>query len=60
MPDLDRVKDQAQRDLWDVINGMALRRKATPLDLRAWLTTLDRVRMHLHEAARDAEHTAES
>jgi hypothetical protein len=60
MKKLDQARDQAQRELWDVINRMSLRRQTTAGDLRAWVSTIDHVRMKLSEAARDAEHTEES
>jgi hypothetical protein len=55
MKKLDQARDQAQRELWDVINRMSLRRQTTVGDLRAWAESLERVRKRLAEVARAEE-----
>lgn len=58
MTKLDQTRDQAQRELWDVVNRMSLRRQTTVGDLRAWAESLERVRRRLVDVAR-AEEAAE-
>ena len=55
MTKLDQTRDQAQRELWDVVNRMSLRRQTTVEDLRAWAESLERVRRRLTDVARAEE-----
>lgn len=48
----DAARDRAQRQLWDVVNQMSLRRRTGLIDLEAWLAQIDHARMQLAEAAR--------
>jgi hypothetical protein len=50
----DRARDQAQRELWDVINRMSLRRQTKALDLESWASALEQTRTRLLVAAQKA------
>lgn len=51
---VDRARDQALRETWDLLNAISYRIKPRALDLESWVEKLDHIRMNLAEAAREA------
>ena len=47
----DQARDRTQRQLWDLMNAISLRRQTSVLDLESWVVQLDQIRSDLAEAA---------
>ncbi len=50
----ERARDQALRELWDLVNVISYRVHPRALDFEAWQSRVEHIHIRLSEAARDA------
>lgn len=54
MTPAERARDQALRELWDLVNVISYRVRPRALDFESWQSRVEHIHIRLSEAAREA------